>query len=252
MDYLDELGVTDVYASPFLMARPGSLHGYDVTDHSRFNPEIGDEQAFLRLSKELHRYGMGLIADLVPNHMCISHSSNRWWWDVLENGPSSPFARYFDIEWHPPKSELANKVLLPVLGDQYGRVLENQEIKVVYTDGQFEVAFYDTPLPLSPRSWTLILEPAVAKLRERLAQSNEHLAELESIITALNHLPDNTETDEAKIRERHREKEIVKRRLSSLVDASSQAGAAIQAAPVLTRSFEHRVGANNIRVDEVS
>ena len=230
VEYLDELGVTDVYASPFLMARPGSLHGYDVTDHTRFNPEIGDEQSFLKLSSELQKRGMGLIADVVPNHMCISHPSNLWWWDVLENGPSSPFARFFDIEWHPPKAELANKVLLPVLGDQYGRVLENKEIQVVYTDGQFQVAFYETPLPLAPRTWTLILEPAVAKLRDKLDPAHEHVAELESVITALSHLPDNTETDDARIRERQREKEIVKRRLSALVAASPQAQEAIDEA----------------------
>src|SRR5262249_36799150 len=106
--YLAGLGITDIYASPFLMARPGSLHGYDVTDHTRFNPEIGDERSFTQLSDRLKEHGMGLIADVVPNHMCISHPSNRWWWDVLENGPSSPYARFFDIEWHPPKAELAN------------------------------------------------------------------------------------------------------------------------------------------------
>ncbi|HEV2687314.1 MAG TPA: malto-oligosyltrehalose synthase [Bryobacteraceae bacterium] len=232
VEYLEELGITDVYASPFLMARPGSLHGYDVTDHTRFNPEIGDEESFLKLSGELHKRNMGLIADVVPNHMCISHPSNLWWWDVLENGPSSPFARFFDIEWHPPKAELVNKVLLPVLGDQYGRVLENKEIQVIYSDGQFQVAFYETPLPLAPRTWTLILEPAVAKLRDQLDPAHEQVAELESIITALSHLPDNTETDDAKIRERQREKDIVKRRLSALVEASPQAAAAIDSALV--------------------
>src|SRR5690242_2173843 len=87
VDYLAEIGITDVYASPFLMARPGSLHGYDVTDHTRFNPEIGDEDSFVRLSNRLKQHGMGLVADVVPNHMCISHPSNSWWWDVLANGP---------------------------------------------------------------------------------------------------------------------------------------------------------------------
>jgi (1->4)-alpha-D-glucan 1-alpha-D-glucosylmutase len=227
--YLDELGITDVYASPFLMARPGSMHGYDVTDHTRFNPEIGDEESFLKLSGELRQRGMGLIADVVPNHMCITHPSNLWWWDVLENGPSSPYGRFFDIEWHPPKAELANKVLLPVLGDQYGRVLENQELRLVYAEGQFQVALYETPRPLAPRSWTMILEPAVAKLRDKLDPAHQQVGELESIITALGHLPDNTETDDAKIRERQREKEIVKRRLSALVDASPEAKEAIEA-----------------------
>ncbi len=116
VEYLDELGISDIYASPFLMARPGSMHGYDVTDHAKFNPEIGDEDSFVRLAQALDQRRMGVIADVVPNHMCISHSSNGWWWDVLENGPSSPFAHYFDIDWRPPKEELVNKVLLPVLG----------------------------------------------------------------------------------------------------------------------------------------
>jgi (1->4)-alpha-D-glucan 1-alpha-D-glucosylmutase len=228
IEYLDELGITDLYASPFLMARPGSQHGYDVTDHSRFNPEIGDEHSFLGLSEQLQRRGMGLIVDVVPNHMCISHPSNQWWWDVLENGPSSPFARFFDIEWHPPKAELANKVLLPVLGDQYGRVLENQEIHVIYADGELQVAFYETPLPLAPRTWTMILEPAAAKLRDKLDPAHQHVGELESIITALSHLADSTETDDARIRERQREKEIVKKRLSTLLGASPEAAQAIQ------------------------
>ncbi len=230
--YLDELGFSDIYTSPFLMARPGSLHGYDVTDQSRFNPEIGDKESFLALSSELQRHGMGLVVDVVPNHMCITHPSNVWWWDVLENGPSSPFARYFDIDWHPPKEELTNKVLLPVLGDQFGRVLENQEIQARYSQGQFDVSVYDRPLPLAPRTWTNILEPALSKLRDRLDPAHEHVAELESIVTALNHLPGHTETDEAKIRERQREKEIVKRRLSGLLDASPEAAEAIQSALV--------------------
>jgi len=230
VDYLDDLGITDIYASPFLMARPGSIHGYDVTDQTRFNPEIGGEDSFLRFSAALQERKMGLIADVVPNHMCITHPSNVWWWDVLENGPSSPFARFFDIDWRPPKEELANKVLLPFLGDQYGRVLENQEIKVVYVRDQFEAVYYDNPLPLAPWTWTMILEPAAARLRDKLGSSSEHLAELESITTALSHLPGNTETDEAKIREREREKAIVKRRLAGLMEASPEASEAIQAA----------------------
>jgi (1->4)-alpha-D-glucan 1-alpha-D-glucosylmutase len=232
VDYLDELGITDIYASPFLMARPGSVHGYDVTDHSRFNPEIGDEASFTRLSETLQRHRMGLIADVVPNHMCITHPSNVWWWDVLENGPSSPFARYFDIDWHPPKEELVNKVLLPVLGDQYGRVLENQEIQIVYADGQFQVSVYDTPLPLAPRTWTMLLEPAVAKLREKLGADHEHVAEMESVVTSLSHLAGPTETDDAKIRERQREKEIVKRRLSALLEKSGEARESMDASLV--------------------
>ena len=229
VEYLNELGISDIYASPFLMARPGSQHGYDVTNHAKFNPEIGDEESFVRLARALEQRKMGLIADVVPNHMCITHSSNEWWWDVLENGPSSPFARFFDIDWRPPKDELVNKVLLPVLGDQFGRVLEDQEIQIVFRDGQVQVAVYDTLLPLAPGTWTMVLDPAVAKLREKLGASHEHVAEMESIITALGHLAGPTETDDAKIRERQREKEIVKRRLIGLLESSPEAGVAIQA-----------------------
>jgi (1->4)-alpha-D-glucan 1-alpha-D-glucosylmutase len=228
VEYLDELGISDIYASPFLMARPGSVHGYDVTDHAKFNPEIGVEESFVRLAQALDRRRMGLIADVVPNHMCISHSSNGWWWDVLENGPSSPFAHFFDIDWRPPKEELVNKVLLPVLGDQFGRALENQEIQIVFNEGQFQVSVYGSPLPLAPDTWTMILEPAAAKLREKLGGSHEHVGEVESIITALGHLSGPTETDEARIRERQREREIVKRRLLGLLEASPAAEQAIQ------------------------
>ena len=115
IDYLDELGVTDLYASPFLMARPGSLHGYDITRHDRLNPEIGTRDEFNRMSDTLQEHRMGLIADVVPNHMCIDHGSNEWWCDVLENGPSSHYAHYFDIDWRPPKEDLSGKVLLPIL-----------------------------------------------------------------------------------------------------------------------------------------
>jgi len=227
IEYLDELGIGDVYASPFLMARPGSLSGYDVTDHSRLNPELGDEGSFSEFSSELQRRGMGLMADIVPNHMCVTDPSNAWWWDVLENGPSSPFARYFDIDWRPPKEELTNKVLLPVLGDQYGRVLENQEIQVVFSQGQFQVALYDKPLPLAPHTWTMILEPALVQLRDKLDPSEQNVAELESILSSLSHLPGRTETGEVQVRERQREKDTAKRRLSGLVVASPEAREAI-------------------------
>ena len=230
VDYLYALGISDIYSSPFLMARPGSTHGYDVTNHAQFNPEIGDEESFVRLAESLRQQGMGIIADVVPNHMCISHPSNLWWWDVLENGPSSPFARYFDVDWRPPKEELVNKVLLPILGEQFGRVLENQEIQIVFAEGQFHASVYGTLLPLAPGTWTMILGPAAARLRETLGGAHEQVAELESIITALSHLPGVTETDEAKIRERQREREIVRRRLIGLLDASPEASEAIQAA----------------------
>jgi (1->4)-alpha-D-glucan 1-alpha-D-glucosylmutase len=218
IEYLDALGVSACYASPFLRARPGSLHGYDVTDHSQINPEIGTPEQFRQFAQKLKQHGMGLIVDVVSNHMCITDASNQWWWDVLENGPSSTYARFFDVDWHPPKEELANKVLLPFLGEQFGRVLEAQEIKLLYEDGAFYFALQDMRLPVAPRSWHLVLEAARKELEQRLEAADPDLLELESILTALSYLPPRTETDEAKIRERQREKEIIKRRLLTLTE----------------------------------
>jgi (1->4)-alpha-D-glucan 1-alpha-D-glucosylmutase len=222
VDYLSELGISDCYASPLLVARPGSQHGYDVTDHSLLNPELGTVEEFIELAGRLRERGMGLIMDVVPNHMCVACGSNHWWNDVLENGPSSPSARFFDIDWQPPKTDLANKVLLPMLGEQYGRVLENQELYLEYERGAFFVRYYETRLPLAPRSYKYILEPLLEKLEIEFAPSDHLLTELESIITALGYLPSRTETDEAKLIERQREKEVIKRRVDNLVGENKE------------------------------
>ncbi len=218
--YLHDLGITDCYTSPFLMAHPGSMHGYDVTDHTRFNPEIGSEEQFTEFAERLKERGMGLVVDVVPNHMCITHPSNLWWWDVLENGPSSDYSRHFDIDWNPPKSELANKVLLPFLPDQFGLVLESQSIRVLYDGSGFALDSFGTHFPLAPRSWAPLLEGILVKSKERLTDSDGHLLELESIITAISHLPRREDTDLAKVRERQREKEVIRRRLAALVEDS--------------------------------
>jgi (1->4)-alpha-D-glucan 1-alpha-D-glucosylmutase len=226
--YLQELGVTDVYASPFLMARPGSMHGYDVTDHSRLNPEIGSELDFVKWAERLRARDMGLILDIVPNHMCISDPSNRWWTDVLENGPSSPYAKFFDIDWLPPKSDLENKVLLPILGDQYGRVLERQQITLESERGAFVARYYEHGFPIAPRTWTLVIEPMLGPLKARLGENHQHVLELESILFSLHNLPPRTETDPARLRERRREKEVARRRLEALAGASDEVRRAIQ------------------------
>jgi (1->4)-alpha-D-glucan 1-alpha-D-glucosylmutase len=116
--------VTHVYSSPYLQPVPGSQHGYDVVDHRRVNEELGGEGGHLRFCASLQAAGLGQVLDLVPNHMAIQSSHNEWWWDVLENGASSLYAHYFDVDWEPPEEKLRNKILLPVLPDHYGRVLE--------------------------------------------------------------------------------------------------------------------------------
>lgn len=226
-DYFEELGVTDFYSSPVLRARPGSPHGYDITDHSQVNPELGGEEELVELARSLRARGMGLLVDVVPNHMSIAGSLNEWWQDVLENGPSSSYARHFDLDWNPPNPSLKNRVLLPILGDQFGRVLEKQELRVSYRDGAFHLNYWETGLPVAPRTSVRILGLAAEGARALLDESHPSVSELESIVTALTHLPPRTETDPARMRERRREKEVVRRRLSNLVKASNEARAAI-------------------------
>lgn len=221
VDYLQALGISDCYTSSLLASRPGSLHGYDVTDHTKINPEIGTEEEFIEFASNLRKRNMGIIMDVVPNHMCVAGSANPWWNDVLENGPSSPYASFFDIDWLPPKRDLASKVLLPVLGDQYGIVLENQEIQIAYEQGAFFADYYEIRLPIAPRIYTQILEPVVEDMKLQLGEYDPHILELESIITGLTHLPTRSETDSEKIRERMREKEIIKRRLWTLTEANA-------------------------------
>ncbi len=217
LGYLQALGISDLYASPVFTARSGSTHGYDVVDPTTINVELGGEEGLAALSTELRARGMGLLLDIVPNHMCVAGGENRWWNDVLENGPSSPFASFFDIDWTPPKRELENKVLLPFLGDQYGRVLEDQEIAVVYVEGGFFACLYGTRLPLAPRSWPIILRPLIEWMRAHLPDSDPHLMEMESILTSLERLPTRTETNPDRVKERLREKEVIRRRLRRLV-----------------------------------
>ncbi len=229
-DYLARLGASDVYASPFLAARPGSRHGYDVVDPSRLNPEIGTEEDLAALAAALRERGMGLVADVVPNHMCISDSSNAGWLDVLENGPSSPFARFFDVDWAPPKPDLVDKVLLPVLGDQYGRVLEAGEIRVAFDRGALWAEYFSHRFPLGPKTWSHVLEPALATLRAALGEAHSAVLELESVLTALRHLPSRSETLPERVRERMREKEIVKSRLAALASGEAAFREAVEAA----------------------
>jgi (1->4)-alpha-D-glucan 1-alpha-D-glucosylmutase len=227
--YLDALGATDLYASPFLKARADSRHGYDIVDHNALNPEIGSMDDLRRLAAALRARGMGLILDFVPNHMGVGSRDNLWWMDVLENGPSSVYASFFDIDFRPIKRELENKVLLPVLGDHYGRVLEAGELRVAFDAGAFTLHYYDNVFPLGPRSYPLILEPLLPSLVEALGEEHEAVLELLSILTGLSHLPPRVETRRAKAIERRREKEILKRRLATLVDESREVRAALAA-----------------------
>src|SRR6478672_8271710 len=211
--YLAELGVSDAYVSPILQARPGSMHGYDVVDHGRINPELGGEEGFERFAAALKEHGLGLILDTVPNHMGINDPANGWWADVLENGPSSTVADHFDIDWHPVKPELAGKVLLPVLEDQYGTVLERGKFRLVHEEGSFFLYAGTVKLPLAPGTYDRLLGRRREELVKQLGETHEHVLELLSILTAISHLPSRSETDPQKLTERYREKEVIKRRI---------------------------------------
>lgn len=220
--YLHDLGISDMYASPYFKAKEGSLHGYDIVDHNTLNPEVGTEEEFNEMIHELWKYGMGQMLDIVPNHMCITSKENVWWMDVLENGPSSHYANFFDIRWEPVKRELKDKILLPVLGDQYGNILEKQELKLVFETGAFFVYYYDHRLPVMPNTYIEILQYRINELEKQISSENPHFVELLSIITALNHLPLYTEKDPEKITEKYREKEIIKKRLWNLYSESPE------------------------------
>src|SRR2546428_2521071 len=186
--YLHRLRVGHLYASPYPPAAAGSTHGYDVIDHSRVNAELGGEAGHERMCAALGENGLGQVLDIVPNHMAIV-GGNRWWWDVPENGPSSQYASYFDVDWDPPEAKLRNTVLMPILGDHYGRVLEAGEIRLQREGGAFTVHYYDHSLPVAPRSLDDLLLAAAQRSDSPGVGGVPGQAELESLATALGRLP---------------------------------------------------------------
>ena len=158
VDYLRALGISDVYASPYFQSAPGSTHGYDVSDHNRLNPLIGDEASFRAYCSALKEHDMGQVLDFVPNHMGIGGPLNTWWMDVLEDGRLSPYARYFDIDWRPVKMVLSDRILLPILGDRYGKVLEDGGFKLFFENGGFFLRYSETQLPMSLATYADILD----------------------------------------------------------------------------------------------
>ncbi len=216
--YLHDLGVTHVYTSSLLAARPGSLHGYDVTDHDKLNPELGTEDEFRGWVAALRERGMGLILDVVPNHMCVG-GDNAWWNDVLENGPSSAYAGYFDIAWQDhPRERLHGKVLLPVLGESYGTMLESGQLAVELAAGAFALRVYERRIPIDPRTYGLVLTPALDAAKAELPVDAAGVVELRSILTAVSHLPPRSEADPDRVAEGMLEAGVVKRRLAALVE----------------------------------
>jgi len=217
-EYLAQLGISHLYSSPVLQAVKGSTHGYDVLDHSRVNEELGGEAAFERLSGVLRQHDLGFLLDIVPNHMAIGGRDNRWWWDVLENGQSSRYAPYFDVEWMPPESKLHHVVMLPILGDHYGRILDAGEIHIERQGGAFTVHYHDHVFPVAPRSFPFILT------RVESSVASDDLA---FFADALEHLPSSWSTDWVSLQRRHRDKGILGTLLARFFQENPAAAAAV-------------------------
>jgi (1->4)-alpha-D-glucan 1-alpha-D-glucosylmutase len=247
--YLRALGISHCYASPLLKARAGSGHGYDITDHNTLNPEIGSVQEFHALVSELHAHGMALILDTVPNHMGVGHGDNPWWQDVLQNGRTSAYADFFDIDWEPLKPELRDKVLFPVLGGPYGAELERGHLRLTF-DGAFFVKYFDKRMPVDPQTVPMIFEP-LGDLRFQSVEIPEtERTELENILFELRQLPPNNSTEPQAINRRRTEGPARLQRLLQLAERSpairaliEQALAALNGESGLPRSFDslHRL-----------
>jgi (1->4)-alpha-D-glucan 1-alpha-D-glucosylmutase len=219
VDYLDALGVSDCYLSPYLRARPGSTHGYDVFDHGKLNPEIGDDADDAAVADRLRAHGLGRVLDIVPNHMGIT-GENPHWQEVLEIGPQARSARFFDIDWHPVKEELIGRVLLPILGDQYGRVLEQGDLVLEREGGAFFVRYYERRLPLAPRSYATVLGRRRDDLLARFDAEDPHVQEYLSIHDAAANLPMRSDLHPGRVEGKRREIAVVKRRLARLLEES--------------------------------
>jgi (1->4)-alpha-D-glucan 1-alpha-D-glucosylmutase len=218
--YLRSLGISHIYASPIFEARPGSLSGYDTCDFSRISPDLGGEEAFNSLVKALHAQGMGLIIDFVPNHMSAHPQWNRWWRSVLANGPSSSVSEYFDVDWNPVNSNLHGKVLLAILGGQYGDVLESGDLKIAYQDGEFCLLYGDYNLPLNPRQMKVLLRHRWYQVAESSGIDDATRQEFESILFHLDHIPSYQQAGQMARADRERETAVATQRLTQVMQQS--------------------------------
>jgi (1->4)-alpha-D-glucan 1-alpha-D-glucosylmutase len=219
-DYLAELGVSHAYLSPCFEAEPGSPHGYDVVDPGRVRDELGGPDGFARMCAAFEAHGVGRLLDVVPNHMSIASVANLWWWDVLENGLSSRYAVYFDVDWAPLSSPSENRILMPILGERYGDALTGGRLRLERRGGAFVVRCGDRVLPAAPRALDDVLRRAAARV---------HSDELGFYADALKALPLSTSTDVESSRRRHRDKTIIASLLFRLCEDRPDVAAAVDA-----------------------
>jgi len=229
VEYLKTLGVTHVYCSPYLQAAPGSMHGYDVVDHRRVNEELGGAEAHERFCKRLQKCGLGQVLDIVPNHMSLG-AENKYWWDVLENGTNSRYASFFDIDWNSSEERLRDKVLVPILAEQYGRALSAGSVVLKREGARFTVEAAGQTFPVSPVSLSMILGKAA-----EYAKSDA----LNFVSASFARLPSPDFWDRRTILARHRDKKV----LVGLLDRLCKEDAA------MSEAIDRVVGEVNHSVD---
>ncbi len=195
LEYLRELGITDIYASPIFHARSGSMHGYDVVDPTRLNPELGSEAEFTALIERARQFGLGWLQDIVPNHMAYD-GQNRMLMDVLENGPSSAFADFFDIDWNHPYENMKAKILAPFLGGFYGECLEHGEITLSYDQSGLSINYFSMKFPLSIECYTEVLTQDLVGLRKRLGAGDFDFIKFLGVLYALKNIAPKEESGE--------------------------------------------------------
>ncbi|MEP7068395.1 MAG: malto-oligosyltrehalose synthase, partial [Usitatibacter sp.] len=230
--YLAKLGVSHVYCSPYLKARPGSKHGYDIIDHDELNPELGTRADFGAFVAALRANGLSQVMDIVPNHMGVLAADNAWWQDVLENGPASEYANFFDIEWNPTAEHLTHRVLLPILADHYGIELAAGKMVLGFEPaaGAFAIRYFEHRLPIDPREYPRILGPALRELDAAGAPLSRQAQSLRSICEAFERLAPREAGEAARIEERNAAKEVGKGSLASLARSTAEVRAAIERA----------------------
>lgn len=221
LPYLHALGITDLYASPIFKARKGSMHGYDVVDPTRLNPELGTEQDFEALVKELKDLNMGLVLDIVPNHMAAT-PENPWWMDVLENNSASVYAAFFDVEWGHRTPDVQDKIFLPILGEPYGTVLETKKLQLSLEEGCFRVNYYSVKLPLDPSTYHDVLSYRLPDFVQQFEGPDPGLEEFGRLLEATERLPARIVTDWEAMESRHRDVPELKKRLSETYRTSQR------------------------------
>lgn len=224
LDYLRELGISHIYASPVFTSRRGSGHGYDVTDPTRIDPDLGGEQGFAELQAAIEQRNMRLLLDIVPNHMAAS-SENRWWMDVLEFGPDSSFASYFDINWRTPSRSLENKLLLPFLAKPFGEVLDGGELRITHEDGRLFLRYQEQTFPIAPSSYAEILRYREHDLSLAVEMGSPAEQEWRGIVAAAESIASDHGVSAQAATERRTKAEHLRERLRQLISASTEMAA---------------------------